>query len=382
VTRHLVLAGAGHAQLDLLAALARARPSGWEITLVTPQPAFHYSGMLPAIIAGVVPPDAASIPVAAIAQRIGLQVRTASIVGMDAATQVLRLSDGGTLRYDLLSLDVGSRPAGMDAPGAGTNAFPMRPFAAALGLVERLDALRVALPSGTTVPAVVVGAGAAGVEIAFAVRARLHAHGLTPQVTIVDGAAGDGLPLAGFADESRRKAAKALAARGIVVTGADVVAVQQETVTVRIGRRESELPALATAWVTGPAAHPWLAESGLDCDTRGYPFADATLALDRHERVFGGGDCITLRRGKAAPKAGVYAVRMAPVLAANVMAVMEGRRERQTFVPQSDFLALLSTSDGRALLRWRSVTVESRWAQWLKDRIDLRYLDAYRALAG
>jgi hypothetical protein len=72
---------------------------------------------------------------------------------------------------------------------------------------------------------------------------------------------------------------------------------------------------------------------------------------------------------------------MAPVLAANVLAVARGERARERFTPQRDFLALLSTSDGRALLRWRSVTLESRWAQWLKTRIDERYLQRHRALA-
>ena len=78
ICRHLVLAGAGHAQLDLLSALARQPLADWNVTLVTPQPVFHYSGMLPAIIAGIVPADAASIRVAAVALVCG------DVTGVDA----------------------------------------------------------------------------------------------------------------------------------------------------------------------------------------------------------------------------------------------------------------------------------------------------------
>ena len=73
-----------------------------------------------------------------------------------------------------------------------------------------------------------------------------------------------------------------------------------------------------------PAPHPWLAASGLACDARGYALADSALALDAARTVFGGGDCVTLRDAPQTPKAGVYAVRMAPVLATNVMTAAFG----------------------------------------------------------
>lgn len=376
-----MLAGAGHAQLDLLAALRRARPAGVDVTLVTSQPDFHYSGMLPAVIAGVVPPVAASIPVAAIARAAGLTVRVTPVVGLDAAARMLRLGDGTALQYDILSLDVGSRASADELPGVQGHAFAMRPFATALRLMAQLDAASGAVPRGTAVDAVVVGGGAAGVEIAFAVRARLALAGMTPRVTIVDGTADGGLPLHGFSPRMRLLARHALRARGIDVIQADVLEVSDTAVHVQLDGGVREVPSQATAWVTGPAPHRWLTASGFECDARGYPFADAQLALDAEGTVFGGGDCITLRHAATTAKAGVYAVRMAPVLAANVLAAVRGERPRAEFSPQRDFLALLSTSDGRALLRWRGVTLESRMAQWLKDRIDQRYLAGYRALA-
>lgn len=80
------------------------------------------------------------------------------------------------------------------------------------------------------------------------------------------------------------------------------------------------------------------------------------------------------------PKAGMYAVRMAPVLATNVISAALGQSPTLTYTPQRHALAPLSTGDGRALLSWRGIALESRWAQRLKGLIDTRYVERYRAI--
>jgi len=380
ISRHLVLAGAGHAQLDLLSALSAGVPSGWKVSVVTPQPAFHYSGMLPAVIAGNVSPAAADILVAAIARAAGVEVHIAPVVALDAHARKLTLGGGTTLTYDLLSLDVGSVPAGLDAvPGARAHAFVMKPFASALQLMAHLDAVCSKSDAPPPVPVVVVGAGAAGVEIALALNVRIARAHRTSQITLVDPEARDGAPLPGFAPRVRRLAQRVLQRNGIRILGGAVTSVAADRVGVSVRRESVELPTVATVWVSGAASHPWLAESGLSCDERGYPYASALLSLKSDDSVFGGGDCITLSSAPTTPKAGVFAVRMAPVLADNVLRVMRGEQPAAEFIPQRNFLALLSTGTGSAILRWNAVTFESRAAQWLKDRIDSAYLNRYRA---
>ncbi len=346
---------------------------------MTPQPAFHYSGMLPAIVAGAVGPDAAQIPVAAIGRAAGMHVLEDSVTALDAAARTITLRSGAEISFDLLSLDVGSGVAHTKVPGVAEHAFAMRPFSAALALVVALDRALAIAPRGSAVPAVVVGGGAAGIEIACAMRARIRAAQRLPRVTIVDATAQDGLPLAGFATASRRLAHRALVSRGIALVAGAVTAVRADSVLTD-ALEHAELPSVATAWVAGPAAHPWLARSGLECDARGYPIATSTLTLNSDATILGGGDCITLRDAIETPKAGVFAVRMAPVLASNVRALARGEHELTQYMPQASFLALLSLGDGAALLRWRGLTLESRWAQRLKTRIDERYLRRYRAL--
>jgi len=378
--RHLVLAGCGHAQLDLLALLGRGIPAGWRVTLVTPQPAFHYSGMLPAIIAGAVSFDSADIPVARIAAAAGIDVQLASIVSLDATGRRVTLDDGRALAFDLLSLDVGSVAAATDIPGALVHAWPMRPFASALALIDTLDAAIAVHRPNDVVPVAVVGGGAAGVEVALALRARIRRAGLIPAVALIDPLMSDGLPLPGAGPAFRERAAHALARRDAQLRGVGVREVTGDSVVLD-DPGATLVPAVATAWVTGAASHPWLAASGLPCDARGFPLASARLTLTAAASIFGAGDCITLRDHPDTPKAGVHAVRMAPVLAANVHAVMKDAVPEATYHPQPSFLALLNTGDGAAVLRWKGIAAESRWALYLKSFIDERYLRRYRRLA-
>lgn len=367
--------------MDLLAALSRNPPPRGAVSLVTPQADFHYSGLLPGIIAGDVRPAAASIPVARIATAAGVIVHHTAVSGLDAGARVVRLEHGDVVPFDVLSLDVGSAPSALSVAGASQHAYPMRPFAAAMQLRARLQSLIDGTSAGGEIPAVVVGAGAAGVEIAFAIAARIRRSDRVPRVTLVDPAMRDALPLPGFGASSRRLAARALAARGIVISGARVTDVRPDGVGIDDAAGHRMLPSCATAWVTGPAAPGWFAGSGLSCDAHGYALADARLALDAAATIFGGGDCVTLRDHPDTPKAGVFAVRMAPVLAANVLAAARGASPPLRYEPQRSFLALLSTGDGAALLRWRGVALESRAAQWLKTWIDRSYLQRYARLA-
>ena len=78
--------------------------------------------------------------------------------------------------------------------------------------------------------------------------------------------------------------------------------------------------------------------------------------------------------------AGVFAVRMSPVLAGNRRALACGEQQPARYAPQASFLALMSLGHGSARLTWCGLTLESRWAQRLQTRIDERYLCRYRAL--
>jgi selenide,water dikinase len=124
-------------------------------------------------------------------------------------------------------------------------------------------------------------------------------------------------------------------------------------------------------WTAGAFAPPWLRESGLAVDERGFILVDDQLRSVSHPEVLAAGDCATLRDAPH-PKSGVYAVRHAPVLAANL------RGASRRYVPQRRALMLLSCGARYAIADWGGFSWEGAWVWRWKDRIDRRWVEGFR----
>jgi selenide,water dikinase len=77
--------------------------------------------------------------------------------------------------------------------------------------------------------------------------------------------------------------------------------------------------------------------------------------------------------GDPVPKAGVYAVRQAPVLWRNLQRHLAGQ-PLQPDLPRRGLLSLLACGDGTALLDYHGWSSHSQWAWWLKQWIDRRFV--------
>ena len=100
---------------------------GVRLTLVARDVETPYSGMLPGFIAGHYDHDACHIDVMKLAGFAGARLIHAEAVGIDRAARTVLLRDRPPIRYDLLSLDIGSTPRAHDVPGAAEHATPVKP---------------------------------------------------------------------------------------------------------------------------------------------------------------------------------------------------------------------------------------------------------------
>jgi len=132
-------------------------------------------------------------------------------------------------------------------------------------------------------------------------------------------------------------------------------------------------------WATGAEAHPWQRDSGLAVSARGFICVDRCLRSVSHPQVHAAGDCAEWE--EALPKAGVYAVRMGPVLSRNLRAAL-GACAPVEYRPQHRFLALLATADGAAIASWGRWSVRGRWVWHWKDRIDRSFVRRFAAAAS
>src|SRR5262245_33456761 len=112
----LVLVGGGHAHLHVLRDLGRRPLAGASVTLVTPEAGQPYTGMLPGFLQGTYTEADLVIDLDRLTRRAGVTLRLARAEAIEPAAGIVRTT-GGHVPYDLLSLDVGSVPAGRETPG-------------------------------------------------------------------------------------------------------------------------------------------------------------------------------------------------------------------------------------------------------------------------
>src|SRR5207244_2781781 len=131
-------------------------------------------------------------------------------------------------------------------------------------------------------------------------------------------------------------------------------------------------------WVTEAAGAPWLVDTGLPLDQRGFVVIDETYRSPADAAVFAAGDIATIP-AHPREKAGVYAVRAGPPLAANLRHALAGERLRRA-VPQRQALALIGTGDARAVASRGPFAAYGRSLWHLKDWIDRRWMRRYSEL--
>lgn len=365
--KHLLLLGAGHAHVHVLQTLAAAPLPAAQVTVVSPFARQMYSGMVPGLLAGHYAVDDCVIPIAPLMQAARARFVQASAVGLDAARRRVRLSNGDEIGYDVLSLDTGPVMPPEPMPGASAHAWPVRPIEP---FIERWQSLLARVASGDAPRVgcvVVVGGGAAGVELAMALQYRL---GRDVPVSLVTGG---GPVVASHPPRVQAMALRALKRCGVTVIDDRCTEVTATHLHLSRGMRVAcDLPVLAL----GAGAAPWLATSGLACDADGFVETGPTLQSLSHPEVFAAGDVAT-RPDAPRPRSGVFAVRAGPPLALNLRRAMAGGA-LEIHRPQTRSLALLACGERRAIAAWGSWSIEGRWVWRWKDRIDRAFIARYR----
>ena len=352
--KRLLLVGAGHAHAQVLQDWAAAPLPGVALTVVSPAPLAPYSGMVPGWLAGVYRYEQCCIDFAVLARAAGARFVAGEVVALDTAQRVVTLADGSALGYDVLSLNIGStlRPPAVDGPVL----LPLRPLSRLRTAYEAL--LEGLADDDRALALTTVGGGAAGVEATLAVLARLRTQRPRRAVAARLVTRSDAL-LPGMAPGAARRARAALERAGVEVQCG-----------VAFDARDAARDDLLL-WATGAVAHPWPSASALACSADGFVRVDPFLRSLSHPEVHAVGDCAAW--AEPLPKAGVYAVRMGPLLSHNLRAAL-GDGAPRAYEPQRRYLALLATADGRAIAAWGRWSAEGAWAWRWKDRIDRGFI--------
>lgn len=360
--RHVVLAGAGHANLVVVRHARRLRRAGLAVTLVDPG-AFWYSGMAAAMLGGAVQPHRDRIDPAPAALHRGVRFVGARVTGIDPGAMRVTLDDGRELAASAIVLNVGSDLDPRGLPVERDEVVPTKPIGGLLAFHERL------LRGPVTPRVVVVGGGITAVEAAGNLSAGPLADVVAPRVTVVAGPDA----VEGVHDPAlEQRLLEPLQQRGVQwEAGPLAIDVTDDGVVLDDGR---VLPADHVLLATGLRASHSVQQLGLG-DARGM-LVTTTLQHPDHPRLFGAGDAVRFG-ARELPRLGVFAVRQGPVLVDNLLALHTGGSPRP-FEPPAQWITAVDLGGGDGVLIRGERWVGGRFALLAKRALDEWFLRRHR----
>lgn len=350
--KHLVLLGAGRANIQVLKGLARHGSTDLSVALVAPHPYYIESALLPAYVAGDCALDELRMPLDALIEASGAAFVPAHVQVLDPLARRVHLSTGDALPYDVMSIDV--EPAiDRDAveslmPGARRNALFARPFE---NFVQLWPQLR-ALAQDRALQAAVITHELAGVELAMGAAHAIGApHG--SRVTLI---VGDSPVLADQPAGIRRRVLARLRALNITVLQDHCVAMDGRALHLGGG---ATLVCDAPLVALGASMPRWVAEAGLQFDEGGHPVVNERLQSESHRQIF------IVPEG--AP------TEVGPVLEANLRTALTGGTFKKAPLDVSR-LRVVSCGNRHAIAAWGPLALEGREVSHWKDRRDRKQL--------
>ena len=367
----LVLLGGGHShvlwltywqQINRDDALKDIRP-----LLVSENTNSPYSGMLPSLLSGACHYNDCHIDLVRLCQNSDcdfLQRTCINITAVEHACYetLYRLDFLSTdqkpsfIYCEKLSINIGSQPTPLltesdNKPGSNT-CWKVKPISQFYNNWLTLQAALIAPEAGTASPTIsIIGAGAAGIEIACAIKlAQSDCH-----IQLI---ATSKTPLPSFSAKIQQRCLQRLNTLGIKFIG-ETTATDNTT----------DFTLLCT-----PSAAPlWLKNSDLSLSDAGF------IAVDEHLQtslpgVFAAGDCIHFSPSPLA-KAGVYAVRQASTLFLNTCS---SAKPLARFRPQTSFLSIINMGNHYALAQKGRWSLTGYWPWRYKQYLDRKFMAQFK----
>jgi selenide,water dikinase len=367
-TRDLVFVGGGHAHALVLRSWSMKPLPGARLTVINPGATAPYTGMLPGHIAGHYGRDTLEIDLMRLARASGARLILGHATGIDRTARQIHVEGRPPVAYDVASIDIGIT-ARMDIAGFDTHAVGAKPLD---HYARTWNAFLGEVDAGTKAARVaVIGGGVAGCELAMAMAFRLRDAGAEPQLTVIEA----GPEISGMGPRARTTLMRKMSDLGItVVTGARVQRIEAGKVIVA-----EHAPVMADLCVgaAGAFPHGWVASTDLPLHD-GFIVIDPDLRVAGDPTLFAVGDCAHMPFAPR-PKAGVFAVRAAPVLYHNLRASLSGGALKQ-FRPQKSYLKLISLGGKSAMAEKYGHTLSGALLWRWKDRIDRAFMDRFDGL--
>jgi len=359
-SNNIVLVGGGHCYALFLRQWGINPLPGVKLTLISRDVLTPYSGMLPGFVAGHYSYEDIHVNLEDLCSWAGVHFIEREMISIDLNSRMLQIKDHPDVSYDWLLLDTGSTPL-LDVPGAASFTTPVKPV---YSFIDRWNNILESNPSEIGV----VGAGAGGYELVMAM-----AHKLRKTSTVIHWFLRGEQPMSDRPAKVGRLALSCAKKSGVNIhVNFDVERIEEGCLFASDGRSQQYEELL---WCAAATAPDWPRKAELELDKRGFVATDEYLQSRSHPNVFATGD-IGTQLDTPSPKAGVFAVRQAPYLLHNVRAKIQGN-DLHAYVPQKDFLSLVSTGRKHAIGSRSGITFSGKWVWRMKHAIDQSFMNKF-----
>lgn len=164
ILKDLVLIGGGHSHAIVLKKFGMNPIAGVRLTLITDVSHTPYSGMLPGYVAGLYNFDECHIDLRPLTQFSQARIILDRAIGLDLENNQVICQNHPSISFDILSIDIGSKPATLSVPGVAENAIPVKPISKFIDYWNTVKNTALENPN-QKMRIAVVGGGAGGVEI-------------------------------------------------------------------------------------------------------------------------------------------------------------------------------------------------------------------------
>ena len=374
--KDIVLVGGGHSHALVIRMWAMNPVPGLRFTLISPQVNTPYSGMLPGLLAGHYSFEQAHIDLVRLCTWAGVRFIQAEVVGIDPTQKVLELKDRPNLEYDVCSMDIGSTPS-EDIEGSSTYAVGVKPISRFYEHWCRLQKELQTNQTGEPSRVAIIGGGHGGVEVILAMKHWTNEHGVQAKFVLCHRG-----PVLWESSPKRQQI------KLMDILARENIEVHLNFECQRISAKElhgtnkgkpQSIPYDKVFCCTHASAAMWLRATDLLLSERGFIRVNECLQAVGHDDLFAAGDVCHLDHDPR-PKAGVYAVRMGPILFKNLLNVALDK-PLLPYQPQKDFLSLSALGAKVAMGKRNGFGFSGAWVWWWKDRIDQKFMKMFQDLS-
>ena len=367
IEKDLVLLGAGHSNIEVLRKIGMKPFKGVRVTVISNKYLATYSGMVPSYIEGSYSWNDINIDLVQLCNNFSHRLIVSTIIKIDIIKKLIYLKNRPPLSYDFLSINLGIKSDESTISGSSKYALKLKPISGIKNTINKILEFNKSNPTNTVV---LIGAGAAGVEVALALSSRFKKSNLHNKIVLLSK---NKSILKGYNYLARKYCEKQLLESGIkIIFNAEANKITREYIEYNNRHKiYSKFPILSTA------ASPinLLKYSNLPLSANGSIKINNSLLVNKTTNIFAAGDIAEIA-GYNTTKAGVYAVREGKVLYKNIIKTLRNKK-LINYYPQKTYLSLIGLPNKNALAVKSVISFKSKLLWYLKRYIDIKFKRKY-----